>query len=219
MSNLNNKLNPEQIILIFLGFFIAVIMREAARAIVARALGDRSLETESRATLNPLPHVDLLGTIILPIAFLTMGTPFLIGWAKPHIIDTRYFKSMKRDINIAELSGPAANFLIAALCALALIIFGYSAVQMFSGSDVVPRMLFAIAQGSIVIGIFNLLPFPHSSGWRLIKNNVNYNISQAMDQHANIAYFLLLALLLTGILSPLFHAAIGLFVLVVQILT
>lgn len=219
MSSLANKPSPEQIVLIFLGFFIAVILREAARAIVARALGDRSLETESRATLNPVPHIDLLGTIILPIAFLTMGTPFLIGWAKPHIIDTRYFKNMKRDINIAELSGPAANFLIAALCALALIILGYPPVQMFAGSDVAPRLLFAVAQGSIVIGIFNLLPFPHSSGWRLIKNNVNYNISQTMDQQANIAYIIMLALLLTGILSPLFHGAIGLFVLVVQILS
>ncbi len=218
MSSLGSKIDPEQVILIFCGFLVAVTMREAVRAIVARSLGDRSMETSARATLNPLPHIDLVGTIILPLVFLTMGTPFLIGWAKPHVMDTRYFKNMKRDINIAELSGPGANFLIATLCAAAIVLLGYSPVQMFGGTDVVPRLLFAVAQGNIVIGIFNLLPFPNSSGWRIIKNNVNYNLGQALDQHSNIAYFLLLALLLTGILSPLFHGAIGLFVLVVQIL-
>ncbi|MEY2987811.1 MAG: hypothetical protein RJB13_1332 [Pseudomonadota bacterium] len=219
MSSLANKIDPEQVVMIFCGFLVAVTMREAARAIVARGLGDRSLETGSRATLNPLPHIDLVGTIILPLIFLSMGTPFLIGWAKPLVMDTRYFKNMKRDINLAELAGPGANFLIATLCAVAITLIGYSPTQMFEGRDVAPRLLFAVAQGNIVIGIFNLLPFPHSSGWRLIKNNVNYNLSQSMDQHANIAYFLLFALLLTGILSPLFHGAIGLFVFVVQILS
>ena len=219
MSSLTSNIDPGQIILIFFGFLVAVTMREAARAIVARSLGDRSLETESRATLNPLQHIDLFGTIILPLVFLFMGTPFLIGWAKPHVMDMRYFKKMKRDINVAELAGPGANFLIATLCAIAITATGYSPAQMFGGTDVAPRLLFAVAQGNIVIGIFNLLPFPHSSGWRLIKNNLSYNLSQSLDQHANIAYFLLLALLLTVMLSPLFHGAIGLFVFVVQILS
>lgn len=219
MSSLGTKIDHEQIILIFCGFLVAVTMREAARAIVARALGDRSQETSARATLNPVPHIDLIGTIILPLVFLSTGTPFLIGWAKQHNVDTRYFKKMKRDINLAELSGPGANFLIAFVCAVLITILGYSPVQMFGGKDVVPRLLFAVAQGSIVIGIFNLLPFPNSSGWRLIKNNVEYNLSQSMDQYANIAYFLMFALLLTGILSPLFHGAIGLFVFAVQVLS
>lgn len=213
------KINPEQVILVFCGFLVAVTMREAARAIAARTLGDRSQETDSRATLNPLPHIDLVGTIILPLVFLSTGTPFLIGWAKPHTIDTRYFKNMKRDVNISELAGPGANFVIAAVCAIVVVVLGYPPQSMLIGSDPVPRLLFAVAQGNIVIGIFNLLPFPNSSGWRLIKNNISYNRGQTMDQNSNIAYILLIALLLTGVLSPLFHGAIGLFLLVVQILS
>ena len=80
----------EDAILTYCGFLVAITMREAAYAITSRKLGDRSSETESRATVNPIPHIDLLGTIILPAVFLFSGIPFLLGWAKPLTIDTRY---------------------------------------------------------------------------------------------------------------------------------
>lgn len=206
----------EDAILTYCGFLVAITMREAAHAITARALGDRSAETESRATVNPIPHIDLLGTIIFPAVFLFSGIPFLLGWAKPLNIDTRYFKRLRRDINIAELAGPLTNFGIAIICGVIAVSLGYRIETMWAGHDPVPRLLLAIAQSNIVIGLLNLLPFPNSSGWRLLLNNVKYQWAQTLNQHANMISIVMLVLLLTNVLSPLFMGAIGLYVFVLK---
>jgi Zn-dependent protease len=210
------NLKIEDAILTYCGFLVAITMREAAHAIAARALGDRSLETQSRATINPVPHIDILGTIVLPAVFLLSGVPFLLGWAKPLNIDTRYFKKIRRDINIAELAGPATNFVIALLCGIISIALGYKIEMMWAGQDPIPRLLLAIAQSNIVIGLLNLLPFPNSSGWRLLLNNIRYQWGQVLIQNANIISIAMLVLLLTNVLSPLFMGAIGLYMFVLQ---
>lgn len=210
------NLKIEDAILTYCGFLVAITMREAAHAIAARALGDRSLETQSRATINPVPHIDILGTIVLPAVFLLSGVPFLLGWAKPLNIDTRYFKKIRRDINIAELAGPATNFVIALLCGIISVALGYKIEMMWAGQDPVPRLLLAIAQSNIVIGLLNLLPFPNSSGWRLLLNNIRYQWGQVLIQNANIISIAMLVLLLTNVLSPLFMGAIGLYMFVLQ---
>ncbi|NBW82534.1 site-2 protease family protein [bacterium] len=212
------SLRIEDAILVYCGFLVAITMREAAHAIAARALGDRSTETASRATLNPLPHVDILGTIILPLVFLLTGTTFLLGWAKPLIIDTRYFKKMRRDINLAELAGPATNLGIAVLCGVISKFAGYRIETMFAGDDPIPRLLLEIAKSNIVIGVLNLLPFPNSSGWRLLLNNVSYQVGQKLNEQANIISIGMLVLLLTGILSPVFTFAIQFYLFVLQMI-
>jgi Zn-dependent protease len=211
-----STLKIEDAILTYCGFLVAITMREAARAIASRKLGDRSSETESRATLNPVPHIDLLGTIILPLVFLLSGTPFLLGWAKQLTIDTRYFRKIRRDINIAEIAGPATNFAIAILCGIIAVAAGYKLEMMWAGRDPIPRLLLAIAQSNIVIGVFNLLPFPNSSGWRLLLNNINYQTGQKLNEHASVISIIMLVLLLTNILSPIFTGAIGLYMIVLQ---
>jgi Zn-dependent protease len=211
-----SSLKIEDAILTYCGFLVAITMREAARAIAARKLGDRSSETESRATLNPVPHIDLLGTIILPLVFLLSGIPFLLGWAKQLTIDTRYFKKIRRDINIAEIAGPATNFAIAILCGIIAVAAGYKLEMMWAGNDPIPRLLLAIAQSNIVIGVFNLLPFPNSSGWRLLLNNINYQTGQKLNEHAGVISIVMLVLLLTNILSPIFTGAISLYLIVLK---
>lgn len=210
------NINYESAILTYCGFLVAITMREAAHAIAARTLGDRSSETQSRATINPAPHIDLIGTILFPLVFLFSGIPFLLGWAKPLNIDTRYFKKMRRDINLAELAGPLTNFLIAILCGIIAAALGYKIEMMWAGTDPVPRLLLAIAQSNIVIGLLNLLPFPNSSGWRLLLNNIRYQWAQTLSQHANMISIVMLVLLLTNVLSPLFMGALGLYLIVLK---
>ncbi|NBX17427.1 MAG: site-2 protease family protein [Proteobacteria bacterium] len=213
-----SNLKIEDAILTYCGFLVAVTMREAARAIAARKLGDRSSETESRATLNPVPHIDLLGTVILPLVLLLSGIPFLLGWAKQLNIDTRYFKKIRRDINIAEAAGPATNFAIALLCGIIAVVSGYKLEMMWAGNDPVPRLLLAIAQSNIVIGVFNLLPFPNSSGWRLLLNNISYQTGQKLNEHAGVISIVMLVLLFTNILSPIFMGAISLYLIVLRMI-
>lgn len=195
----------------YIGLLVALIMHEAALAIAARIMGDRSPETASRATVNPLPHADILGTVVFPILMLFSGSSFLFGWAKPMVFDTRYFKKIRRDINIVSAVGMASNFVIAIACGIAIRAVGYSGVQLSGGNDPIPRLLYAVASGNVFIGIFNILPFPGRDMWRIILNNAPYHVGQKLEGSANIISIVLLVLLLVGVLSPVFSVVLGLF--------
>jgi Zn-dependent protease len=205
------SLDLAHIFVTYIGLLVALIMHEAALAIAARMLGDKSPETASRATVNPIPHADILGTVVFPVLMLFSGTSFLFGWAKPMVFDTRYFKKIKRDINIVSAVGMASNFVIAIACGIAIRTLGYGAGQLTGGNDPIPRLLYAVATGNVFIGIFNILPFPGRDLWRVILNNAPYHVGQKLDASANIISIVLLLLLLVGVLSPVFSVVLGLF--------
>lgn len=195
----------------FFGFLVALTMHEAAHAFVGRFLGDRSTETAERATINPLPHIDLVGTIIFPVVMMATGVPLLFGWAKPTNIDSRYFKKPKRDINIVALSGPGFNFLIAVICGIAIRFLGFSDLDLFASRAPGPLILQSVASSNIVIGVFNLLPFPNSDGWRIIINTVNYNTARMLQEKSGIISIVMLLLFMLGIFMPIIRFCISLF--------
>lgn len=188
----------------YFGFLVALTLREAARAYMGKYLGDHSIETQSRATINPLPHIDPLGTVVFPIVMLITGVPFLLGWAKPVLIDSRYFKKMKRDINLVAMSGIAFNFIMAFVCAVILRGMDVGA-DVFQTRDPLPAILFSVAKANMVIGIFNLIPFPQSDGWRILINTVNYNLAQKLQENSGVISLVMIGLLFfTGIFNPIF---------------
>ena len=205
------NIDPVHAIITYLGLLVALTMHEAAVALAARWKGDRSLETMSRATINPIPHIDFFGTVLFPLLMLFSGIPFLFGWAKPLNFDTRYFKKLKRDINIVCIIGMASCFAIAAVCGLLIGFMGYLPSELVSGKDPAPRILYSIAMGNIFIGMFNVLPFPGRDMWRLITNSVSYPVSQKLNESANIISIVLLLVLIFGLLNPVFMAVRGVF--------
>ena len=205
------KVDPATALFTFFGFLVALTMHEAAHAFMAKALGDRSSETASRATLNPIPHIDIFGTIVFPALMLFSGTNLLFGWAKPTQFDARYFKKPKRDFNVATLAGPGCNFLIALLCGIAMRVMGFNQVDLLTGQEPVPRLLAATATANIVIGIFNFIPFPNSDGWKVMLNNVHYNTAQKLQELATPISIVVLMLLIFGIFTPVFSTILGLF--------
>lgn len=210
-----NKVDIGAALISYLGFLVALTMREAAQAFVARRLGDNSTDTQARATLNPIPHIDILGTVVFPVLLLTSGTPFLFGWAKPFIPDSRYFKRMRRDLNLVYASGPGFNFLLAILCGIAIKVGDLGAQGgLMQGEDPLPRIVFSIALANLVIGVLNLLPFPNTDGWKLLLNSVSYNASQKLQQLSTPIMIAALALLFLGGLTPIFRFALGMFLLI-----
>jgi Zn-dependent protease len=209
---MNQSFDIGRIAIAYFGFLVALVMREAARAHMARYLGDNSPEMRERATINPLPHIDVLGTVLFPLIGFSSGLPFLIGWAKPVNFDTRYFKNIKRDFLLVTLAGPVAGLLIIILCGILLNVVPYSTDILGKVSEPVMQLLMATAFQNIVLGLINIMPFPGSDGWRLLLHVINYNTARKLQEMATPISIGFLVLFVFGVFSPLFTFAIKLFV-------
>lgn len=212
------KLDVGMALVTYFGFLVALTMREAAGAFVAKSLGDASSDTQHRATLNPLPHIDPFGTVLFPLLMLISGIPLLLGWAKPYRPDMRYFKKARRDANMVFLAGPSANLLIAILAGTVMRFGGFGLTGLLGGgdggtlsADPIPYFLMSIGTANIIICVFNLLPVPSTDGWKLLLNNIRYDAARKLESIAMPINLVFLLLLVLGVLSPLFRLVLGVY--------
>jgi Zn-dependent protease len=149
----------------------AITLHEAAHGYAARALGDDTASVAGRLSLNPLRHVDRVGTILLPgflliTQLLTLGrVAFMFGWAKPVPVNAWRFKYPRQGMALVAAAGPAMNFLLAWLAALAMYV-----TDGMSGSvgEVAQTFIDAFIITNLVLGLFNLLPIPPLDGGRIV---------------------------------------------------
>ncbi|MDP1808441.1 MAG: site-2 protease family protein [Actinomycetota bacterium] len=141
---------------------IAVTFHEYAHGAVANMLGDPTAKEQGRLSLNPLRHLDPIGTLLFVI--------FRFGWGKPVPVDSRHFKRPRWDMVLVSLAGPATNFSLAALFGL-LIKFQVVTISGQGGGigDLLGILVLMTAQINIVLGVFNLLPLPPLDGSRLVS--------------------------------------------------
>jgi Zn-dependent protease len=163
-------------IVLVICLIVAVILHEISHGLVAYWFGDDTAKRAGRLTLNPLPHIDPFGSIILP-AIGVMSGGLLIGWAKPVPVNSAQLRNPRRDMLIVSLAGPATNFM---LCAIAAVIAretiaNYVASATGTGlltlanapySVLIP---FCFALANLMLGIFNLLPIPPLDGSAIIE--------------------------------------------------
>jgi Zn-dependent protease len=160
----------------------SLTLHELAHAWTAWRLGDPTARDQGRLTLNPIVHVDPLGTLTFVITYLVAGLPF--GWARPVPVDPRNFRRPKEGMALVAAAGPATNFLLA-LCCLAAYRHGG-----FSGD-----VLDALEVGytvNVVLGIFNLIPIPPLDGSRIlgvVMDNATYARWVALDQVGMLVVF------------------------------
>lgn len=201
----------------YLGFLIAITMYQAGIAIMAQKRGDKSFTTQQRATLNPLPHMELMGTILFPLITIMANSPVVLGWPKPHIIETRYFKKPRKDINLVYLSGVGINFIIAIICMVILRTLGGGMFLLDASLDLsdvnilIKIMLGIIGLTNITIGALFLLPLPGTAGWNILLNNVSYNTSIKLQEKMMIISIAGLLLIVLGLLNFYFNIFVGLF--------
>ncbi len=146
-------------------FIYSVVIHEVSHGLAAQALGDDTAKNMGRLTLNPIKHLDLFGSVILPLLlFLIPGNPFVFGYAKPVPYDPRNLRDQKYGPIKVAMAGPASNILVA-------LIFGF--ILRFGGGfivgDLIIQLFATIVAINLVLAIFNLMPIPPLDGhWVLV---------------------------------------------------
>ncbi len=192
--------NLIQTVLIYaLPVIFAITVHEAAHGYVARHFGDNTAEVMGRVTLNPVKHIDPIGTILMPLMlyFATSGA-FLFGYAKPVPVNFGRLRHPKRDMIWVALAGPASNFVQAILWALLLV------VLLAAGID--ETFFIKMAQGGVLVNLvmwaFNLFPLPPLDGGRvlagLLPNGPAQNFLARIEP---FGFFIVMGLVLAGIVS------------------
>lgn len=139
--------------------FYSIIIHEVSHALVASWLGDDTAQRQGRLSLNPLKHIDIFGTIVLPL-LLYFSAGFIFGYAKPVPINPYNFKDYKRDSGLTALAGPISNICIAILFTLVY--------HLGSGIILVPQMALMVVYLNLLLAFFNLIPVPPLDGSKVL---------------------------------------------------
>jgi Zn-dependent protease len=160
----------QQTVIWFGCIIVAVILHEISHGVVALWFGDRTAKEAGRLTLNPIPHIDPFGSIVLPAMGAILGIPVL-AWAKPVPVNPSRLRHPRRDMLYVSLAGPATNFLlmIAAALAARAAYASITPVQFFDELPLAILILFSFAVVNLFLGLFNLLPIPPLDGSSLIE--------------------------------------------------
>ena len=193
----------QRIVVWVLPVIFAITVHEVAHGWVAKKYGDNTASSQGRLTLNPIKHIDLFGTIILPGLLLITGTGFIFGWAKPVPVDPRNFKNPLHDMAIVALAGPVSNLLMAVFWAL-IVRLG---VTIGAGTEAIslPLIYSGVAGISInlVLALINLFPIPPLDGSRILTGMLPSYWAWQYNRLERYGFIILLVLLYTNLLGAI----------------
>ena len=203
---MNDPNLPYTIAVWLIPLVIAIVFHEVAHGYVARIFGDHTAERMGRLTLNPIRHVDPIGTIVLPMVLAIAHAP-IFGWAKPVPVEGRNLRNPRRDMIFVALAGPGTNFVLATLTALLLAAFfsgrGPADGELYTVAGFAFLSLLSFLQVNVFLGVFNLIPLPPFDGGHVVQGLLP---RPAAIQYAKLARFglplLLILLFVLPMISP-----------------
>ncbi|MCJ7646761.1 site-2 protease family protein [bacterium] len=179
-------------------FFFAIVIHESAHAWMASRCGDNTAKYAGRITLNPLPHIDPIGTIIFPLLLILSRSPFVIGWAKPVPINPYNFNNPRADLVRVGVSGPLSNIGLAILSSLLVWIFSYLPIGELRISVLVILLFSTLI--NLLLAVFNLIPIPPLDGSQILSGLLPPHMAMRYRMIAPFGFVIILLLLLTGLL-------------------
>jgi len=187
----------------------AITVHEAAHAYVANYFGDNTAKMMGRLTLNPIKHIDILGTIVIPIAMVLL-VGFVFGWAKPVPIDWRKLKNAKKNMIFIAFAGPFSNLLMGIIWALILRL----ATNFDLSSSVVWFVIYSASAGifiNTILFVLNLLPIPPLDGSRMVAGILPTRMAIIYSKIEPYGFFIIVGLFFIGILGQILNPVISLF--------
>lgn len=192
----------------------AVIIHEIAHGYTAYKLGDDTAKKEGRLTLNPIPHIDPFGSLLVPGLLILVGSPFLFGWAKPVPINPANFKTFdyRTSTAITSFAGPAINIILAVIFSLLYklstnieILTSLASVTgvWFIESVIVPLAIFFkySVMVNLIIGILNLIPIPPLDGGHIVLSLLPIHLYEKIAPYEQYGFLIVMILLVSGVIS------------------
>jgi Zn-dependent protease len=188
-----------------LPILFAITLHEAAHAYAAKHFGDLTAYAQGRMSLNPVKHIDLFGTILIPLALALLKSPFIFGYAKPVPVDFSRLRNPKRDMAWVALAGPAANLVMALIW---MVVF-YS----LDASAVDEEYFFLVAKAGVFINLvlfaFNLFPLPPLDGGRIMTSILPLRYAIKFARIEPYGFFIVLGLMMLNLLHYWMVPVIG----------
>ncbi len=201
------------IITIFIYIIIllfSVVLHEVSHGKVADELGDPTARLAGRLTLNPISHLDMFGSIIVPLVLIFSGSGFLIAWAKPVPIDPYNLKNPRKDSALISLAGPATNFLVAIISSIILYLFNLLSIPLLF---IIGPILIMIIRLNIILAVFNLLPIHPMDGFKIVAGILSEKKAHEWNQLQRYGMIFLIMLIfpingssmLSNIMQPILN--------------
>jgi Zn-dependent protease len=193
--------NIISIVTLFVGILFAVSVHEAAHGWMAEKFGDPTARLQGRVTLNPIPHIDLVGSILVPIALIIIGkitgSLFIFGWAKPVPVNPYNLRNPKKDNMFIAAAGPLSNLLTAVIGIILFVLFKTVLLKV----TVLAMLLVNVIITSIILAVLNLLPIPPLDGSHIVEGMLKGEALSTYQKIRPYGFIILIVLLYIGVLD------------------